>query len=730
MIRRRLFIVALIASLWAVLVPLPAPAKPRFPATLDRSFELARGQRVTASRAAGASLERSSRRLPIQANLVAMSFRTTTRDDDAIEEGISITARFHTQSGWGAWEEMPVEPDEGPDTSAREAQRAANRIFTAPIWVGTADAMAYRVTAKPGAPAVFDLRAHVVNSLGDSQPLNLFQRVIAAISRFFHGTEAEAMTSTPSIITRRQWGANESWRECCPRYAPAVQMAFVHHTAGTNSYSRSQSAALVRSIYKFHTSNRGWSDIGYNFLVDRYGQIFEGRYGGMTKPVIGAHVKGFNTGSTGISLMGTFTSSTPTTAMQSALKRLLAWKLDVHHLPPTGKVTMTSGGNPKYAAGTRVTFNRISGHRDGQQTACPGAKAYYLLPSIRKAVAAMGLPKIYLPTISSTVLRPDGDTKNETVTVRATFSRSLSWSVEFLTVGGSGVLRKLTGYGSSLTATWNGRTAVGTLADYTGAVPVRIKASVRSLVARPASLLAYFVTKHPNGTILRTPTRTVVIEDGKARLVTSQLVLNSWYRAAEVVATTDQEVDRYPSGSPLELREGTLLTEPDGTHAIYSAGKVRQFDDGVYEALKYTAASALPISALELATLPTGPDISDGTVHPQGAVVRASDGSVWTIDNGFRRRNPTVTVWKSRYRDAEIVPMSIVDVAIPVGTPMTYREGTLLKGPTGTRWIYADGVKRPFYNDSLYVAMGYSTAAAFSITTAEANTIPNGPLIA
>ncbi|MFY9585902.1 MAG: peptidoglycan recognition protein, partial [Actinomycetota bacterium] len=341
MLRRRLFIVVLIAGLWGVLVPLPTPAASRFPATLDRSLELARGLRLNPTRHAGITITRPSRSLPIQANLVAFSFRTNSRDDEAVEDGVAITARFHTKSGWGAWEAMQVEPDESPDTASAEWRRAADRVFTAPIWVGTADAMMYRVSAKAGAPAVFDIRAHMVNSLGDAAKPNIFERLISAVSRFIHGGggEAQAMTSTPAIISRKQWGANESWRECCPRYAPSVQMAFVHHTAGTNSYSKSQSAALVRSIYKFHTSNRGWSDIGYNFLVDRYGQIFEGRYGGMTKPVIGAHVKGFNTGSTGISLMGTFTSTTPSSAMQSALKRVLAWKLDVHHVPPAAKVT-------------------------------------------------------------------------------------------------------------------------------------------------------------------------------------------------------------------------------------------------------------------------------------------------------------------------------------------------------------------------------------------------------
>ncbi len=728
MFRRRLLIVVLIAALWAVIVPLPAPAASRVPTTLDRSFELARGQRLNPTRTSGVTTERTSRRLPIRANLVAMSFRTSSSDVEAVEEGITITARFHTSKGWGAWEELHIEPDEAPDATTPEARRASGRVFTAPIWVGTADAMAWRAAAKAGAPAVFDLRAHVINTLGDSRPPSLLDRIMGAVSRFFRGGEAEAMTTTPKIISRRQWGANESWRECCPRYASDVKMAFVHHTAGTNSYSKSQSAAIVRSIYKFHTSNRGWSDIGYNFLIDRYGQIFEGRYGGTTKPVIGAHVKGFNTGSTGVSLMGTFSSATPPTAMQSALKRLLAWKLDIHHVPPTGKVTMTSLGNPKYAAGRRVSFNRIAGHRDGQQTSCPGTKMYYLLPSIRSAVNKLGRPKMYLPSTSSNVLRPDGNGVNDTLTVRATFSQTLSWAVEFKTNGGTS-LRKLTGRGTSLAAVWDGKLTSGALADYTGVIRYTITAGSSGLVARPATGAFYVVTKHPNGTVLRTPARTVVIEDGVARPIPSPLVLSSWYRAAEVVTTTDVEVDRYPTGSPLALREGTLLTEPDGTYAMFSAGKVREFDDGVYEALGYTAASALAIGADELAALPSGPKISDTTRHPEGAVVRASDGSVWTIGDGLRHGNGTVTMWRSRYRDSEVVPAALLDVALPQGSPMSYREGTLFRVSDGTLWIYAQGAKRRFYHASLYAGMGYSSAAPLVITTTEAKTIPDGPTI-
>src|SRR5205085_3816948 len=118
-------------------------------------------------------------------------------------------------------------------------------------------------------------------------------------------------------------------------------------------------------------------DIAYNFLIDKYGQIFEGRAGGIDKPVIGAHTGGFNYESTGVALLGNFSTARPTTAMISALTRLLSWKLDLHYVPPIGRVRMITGtNNPRYARGTPVWFNTISGHRDAQPTACPGAYAY------------------------------------------------------------------------------------------------------------------------------------------------------------------------------------------------------------------------------------------------------------------------------------------------------------------------------------------------------------------
>jgi hypothetical protein len=728
--RSRLLVVSLITGVCLIGVPIPTHAGPQFPDAVERAFELSHGLTLRPTKTSGVYAYRGVRKLPIRGNLIAFSFRTDRKDPSGAAPAVAFEARFHTQNGWGVWDAIPVETD-APDAGSVDARRAVDRIFAGPTWVGTADYMMVRVIANAGASAVSDIRVHVINTLGDARVPDVFHRVVNAISRFLHGSEAEAIPATPRIITRHQWGANESWREkdCCPRYATSVQMAFIHHTAGTNSYSRSQSAAIVRGIYRYHTKTRHWSDIGYNFLVDRYGQIFEGRYGGMDRPVVGAHVKAFNRGSTGISLMGTFISAHPTSAMIAALKRLLAWKLDVHHIPAVGTVYMTAaGGDPKFHEGRRYRFNRISGHRDGQQTSCPGINVYRLLPSIRTSVRTLGWPKIYFPSISSSLLRPDGDGRYETTTVRATFDRSVAWSVEFRTSAGT-LLKTITGTGTSAAAKWDGKDAGGTLGD-TGVVRFTIGARAGSRVARTATGAIYLMNKHPDGTVLRSTTRTVVIESGTARPVPTALVANSWFRAAEPVGATDVEIDRYPVGAPASIREGTLLIEPDGTYSIISGGVRRPFGSGVYAALGYTAGAALPIDATELATLPSGSQIDDATQHPRGAVVKALDGTIWTIGDGVRQSDPTALVWQSRYRVNEVVSATALDIGLPVGPPMTYREGTLFKMPDGTYWIFANGVRRRFYDRTLYSAMGYSAAAALAISASEAGSIPRGASIA
>ena len=148
----------------------------------------------------------------------------------------------------------------------------------------------------------------------------------------------------PDIITRAQWGADESMR--CPNtvYDDGVRAGIVHHTAGSNDYGPQDSAAIVRSIYAYHTRTLGWCDIAYNALVDKFGQVFEGRAGGMDRPVEGAHTGGFNKNTWGVAMLGNFDVVPPTPIQLRTVGRLLGWRLGIDHVDPRGTVVLTSDG--------------------------------------------------------------------------------------------------------------------------------------------------------------------------------------------------------------------------------------------------------------------------------------------------------------------------------------------------------------------------------------------------
>ncbi|GAA1895654.1 peptidoglycan recognition protein family protein [Actinomadura bangladeshensis] len=196
----------------------------------------------------------------------------------------------------------------------------------------------------------------------------------------------------PAIASRAQWGADESLVKAAPDYDQAVKAVFVHHTDTGNAYTCDQSPQVIRSIFTYHVTSLGWNDIGYNFLVDKCGTLFEGRGGGVGRPVHGAHTYGFNTDTTGVAVLGTHISVAPAQAVQDTIAKVAAWKLGLTGQDPAGKVTLTSlapDGTGKYPYGTKVTFNAISGHRDGYATECPGDALYARLAAIRTAASEL-----------------------------------------------------------------------------------------------------------------------------------------------------------------------------------------------------------------------------------------------------------------------------------------------------------------------------------------------------
>ncbi len=189
-----------------------------------------------------------------------------------------------------------------------------------------------------------------------------------------------------------------------PVYAPALRFVVIHHTVNTNNYTPAESAAIVRGDYVYHVKGNGWNDIGYNFLVDKYGQVFEGRYGGIDRAVVGAHALGFNYGSVGIAMIGTYDSAGISAAARASLVKLLAWRLDVAHIDPLSFVNVhlrrqpeVPEGDPGEPAGDLGASRRVLHRLPRQPRSTPE------IPSIAQSVAATGGPKLYAPLVQGKV---------------------------------------------------------------------------------------------------------------------------------------------------------------------------------------------------------------------------------------------------------------------------------------------------------------------------------------
>ncbi|MGZ8177547.1 N-acetylmuramoyl-L-alanine amidase [Williamsia sp. SKLECPSW1] len=306
-----------------------------------------------------------------------------------------------------AREGTEVPPQVGSSTPVPNPQMTvtpgeiAPRAFTVPRAPVVGDPMAPSGAPAPPGPTTTATESAPATTSAAPNPLeNVVSTLKAALIdpgtgtlRGLGGGAGGAATvppgQQPPIITRAQWGADESKRCDQPTYDPAVKGAVVHHTAGSNDYTPEQSAEIVRGIYAYHAQTLGWCDIGYNALVDKYGQIFEGAFGGLDRNVQGTHTGGFNRDTVGVAMIGDYNDVAPTPDLIRSVGSYLGWRLKLAGVDPNGTAQLVSQGfsSSKYAAGETSNLPAISGHRDYDSTECPGTLGYAALPAIR-AVAA------------------------------------------------------------------------------------------------------------------------------------------------------------------------------------------------------------------------------------------------------------------------------------------------------------------------------------------------------
>jgi hypothetical protein len=317
------------------------------------------------------------------------------------EAGLTVTARTRTGGAWTSWSDVPYDPDHGPDPGSAEARHA--RPGTDPVLVGKVGRVQVRVESSSPLPPDMELavispgkaqhsteeRAAIDTSTmdGDDGADSVYDASGATTATSTTSIDRSAdtarlaaavFTPKPVIYSRAQWGADESIREKSSLHYGDVHAGFVHHTVNANDYTRAEVPGILRSIYAYHVKSRGWSDIGYNFLIDRFGRIWEGRYGGVDRPVVGAHTLGYNDDSFAASAIGNYQIAKPSKAMIQAYAALFAWKLSLHGVDAASTHQWV----------TKSWFEAINGHRDAAATLCPGQYLYAKLPRIRELAAA------------------------------------------------------------------------------------------------------------------------------------------------------------------------------------------------------------------------------------------------------------------------------------------------------------------------------------------------------
>lgn len=295
----------------------------------------------------------------------------------AASDAVVIEVRVARAGEWGRWTQLPP-GDTGPDADTEEARRAPE-AGTESLWVGDADNAQLRVTGRDDQmPETMEL------SLIDpgTSPADGLPRTPLA--------SADAATARPVIISRAQWGADESLKNCSTSASSTIKAAVLHHTAGPNTYSSpAEAMRQLRSDYAYHTTVRGWCDFGYNFVVDKWGNVYEGRSGGIDRPVVGAHAGGFNRDTVGVAMLGTYSTVAPSVAQRRAVAEVIGWKLSLYGRNPHGYVDLTSagGGTSRYPAGQTVRLPVVMGHRDVGYTECPGNAGQSILPAVRDQAA-------------------------------------------------------------------------------------------------------------------------------------------------------------------------------------------------------------------------------------------------------------------------------------------------------------------------------------------------------
>lgn len=297
---------------------------------------------------------------------------------------VSVAVRNRVPSkGWSAWRAVgAASADRDPDGPAEDRRDVATawRLAADLVWLGAADAIEVQVSASR--------RAGVTDLVVDLIDPRTAPNDATAGAPATGATPGAGTVAMPPIARRADWGADERLMDWTPGYSRPVQAVALHHTATATDYQPVDVPRMLRALYYFQAVSRGWGDLGYPVLVDRFGRLWEGRYGGLARPVVGAHASGFNRVASGVAILGDFSRSSVPTAAVEAVGRYAGWKLSLAPtaLSPWSSVKVESGGgSSRFRAGTAVTLPRVFPHRQTSDTTSPGDRGMSALGAVREA---------------------------------------------------------------------------------------------------------------------------------------------------------------------------------------------------------------------------------------------------------------------------------------------------------------------------------------------------------
>ena len=277
-----------------------------------------------------------------------------------------VLARTADQDGWSDWVDLDLGLEDGPDAGSPEAMTA--KQATAPLVAPEASGIQIQVLSQPGADLPPQITPVLVPTAATSGIMTM------AVAKPASGS---LDINKPAIHPRSDWKAKPARENDFAKTPASLNGAIIHHTVNSNSYSAAQVPTLLYNIQSYHMGANGWADIGYNFVIDRFGGIWEARQGSLREFVVGAHANPFNSGTIGVSFLGDHTSATPSAASVDSAGRLIAWRLATSGITNLKGTTVFTGDPAKKPRDV------VSGHRQVNATSCPGDKLMAKLPTIR-----------------------------------------------------------------------------------------------------------------------------------------------------------------------------------------------------------------------------------------------------------------------------------------------------------------------------------------------------------